>query len=84
VASLGNPNRFTIEAWIKPDFFEEFNAIFTTDDWMHGSVHLQLVDDEMIALSLNAGPGGAGEDLEEDAVYGGDSVFAPASGAISL
>ena len=76
LTALGSPTQFTIEAWIKPDIFEEFNAIFTTEEWMLGSVHLQLVDDEMIALSLNAGPDAAGEDREEDALFGGSSVFA--------
>jgi hypothetical protein len=77
LSSLGNPNRITIEAWIKPDMFEEFNAIYTTDEWMTGSLHLQLVDDEQIALSLNAGPDAADEDQEEDAVFGGSSFFTP-------
>ncbi|HTG45197.1 MAG TPA: LamG-like jellyroll fold domain-containing protein, partial [Verrucomicrobiae bacterium] len=77
VPPLPNPSQLTIETWIKPDFFEEFNAIYTTDEWMPGSLHLQLVDDEMIALSLNAGPDANGEDQEEDAIFGGESVFAP-------
>ena len=74
--SLATPAAFTVETWIRPDVFEEFNALFTTDEWIPGAVHLQLIDDEMVALSLNAGSDPDGEDLEEDAEFGGDGVFA--------
>jgi hypothetical protein len=68
---LGNPEQISIEAWIKPDFFDEFNAIYTTDEWMEGSLHFQLVDDDSVRLSLNAG------EEDEDADFGGSAVFAP-------
>ncbi|HVK58167.1 MAG TPA: LamG domain-containing protein, partial [Candidatus Kapabacteria bacterium] len=73
---LGQLGAFTIEAWIKPDVYEEFNAIFDTEEWTTGSVHFQLIDDEMIALSLNAGPDANDEDQEEDAEFGGSDVLA--------
>jgi hypothetical protein len=74
---LGSHDQITLEAWIKPDFFDEFNAIFTTDEWQAGSLHFQLIDDEMIALSLNAGDDENGDGQDEDAVFGGPGIFEP-------
>ncbi|HTG45759.1 MAG TPA: LamG-like jellyroll fold domain-containing protein, partial [Verrucomicrobiae bacterium] len=68
VPALQRAGQFTIEAWIKPNVYSTWNAIYNSDGYPDGAVHFQLIDDNKVEFAMN---GNAPEDIN----FGDNSLF---------
>ena len=60
VPALQPAAEFTIEAWIMPNIYSTWNAIYNTEGYPDGAVHFQLIDGNKAEFAMN---GNAPEDI---------------------